>query len=261
KLINCKYLVIRESTIISQRFTGYKRLIFDLLYNCYGSQDLLICQTNLMKDSLIAARHKNVISNIVTIPNPVSIQRVGLMLDKSELVSNSEQCFEIIMVGRLVAIKNHELVISALARIKKQQPYNFKLRVLGDGPTKNELKTLVEANGLNENVEFLGNMDNPFQYMNKANLGVVASISEGFPNVLLEMMAAGTNNIITTPCTGDLDQLPNISITNDHSVHSMTNAISSALITKQDYSMKYRNYVQERDVSNYWAIIDKYLKA
>jgi glycosyltransferase involved in cell wall biosynthesis len=257
KLFHCNYLVLRESTIISQRFSGFKKLTFDILYKFYGAQDLLICQTDLMRDELVKVRGNVIAHNIKTISNPLNLQHINSTLAKAKVESNHVQNndFTIVMVGRLAPIKNYNLVINALAELKLTKVKSFKLKVIGDGILNNELHQLSKYHSLQKEVEFLGNIKDPYQYMKEADLGIVSSISEGFPNVLLEMMASGIKNLVITPCTDGLNQLPKLTVTIDHSIEAMVEAISNTIQTPKDYSSNYIEYAKTRDISNFWSVI------
>lgn len=255
KLFRCNFLVLRESTIISKRFTGFKKFVFDILYKFYGSQDLLICQTDLMCEELINARDNKIAHNVKTIPNPLNLQHINTLLAEADSVHTEKNEFIIVMVGRLVPIKNYQLVINALAELKQDNVSIFKLKIIGDGILSNNLKALVKNNDLVNEVVFLGNIKDPYHYMRGADLGIVSSISEGFPNVLLEMMASGTKNLTVTPCTGGLDSLPKLTITKDHSVKAMKSAIALAIENSEDFSQEYIEYTKTRDISNYWTEI------
>jgi glycosyltransferase involved in cell wall biosynthesis len=253
KLINTCKLVIRETTIISQRFFGWKKLFLDFLYKSYGSQDLLICQTNLMKNELIKARGYSIARYSHVIPNPLNIEFINNKLMSSVNPQYTSQEFTINIIGRLAAIKNQTLVIKSLFNLKTT--LNFKLNIIGDGPMRLELEDLVGKLGLQSRVSFLGNISNPYPYMAKGNLGIISSISEGFPNVLLEMMASGTQNIIITPCTGDLELIPKIIVLENHSIELMTNSIATCIKNTNNYSEIYKQYAQTRDVLSYWTKI------
>merc|ERR1711916_206044 len=78
-LIKIKYFVARESTTVFSRFTGLKLFFYSLFYWVgYNSVDLLICQTNDMKEKLIKALPKiDRITKIKVIPNPFGFSRIN----------------------------------------------------------------------------------------------------------------------------------------------------------------------------------------
>ena len=95
----------------------------------------------------------------------------------------------LLSVGNLVPLKGHHLVITAL-----QDLPGYQLLIVGTGPEENNLRDLVDKLGMHERVSFHGAV--PHEIMgdvyNAGDALLLASESEGWPNVLLESMACGT---------------------------------------------------------------------
>jgi len=96
----------------------------------------------------------------------------------------------IVAVGRLVPQKGFDILLRAFGRIADQHP-DWSLTIWGDGPEKEELIRQRNALGLEGRVAFPGVSDRPGGWIESGSLFVLASRYEGFPNVLVEAMAAG----------------------------------------------------------------------
>ncbi len=96
----------------------------------------------------------------------------------------------ILSAGRLIADKGFDVLIKAFQKVLND--VEARLLILGKGPRQDELESLSRACGIDSKVEFTGFVDNPFAYMNQADLFVLASRREGMPSVLLESLAVGT---------------------------------------------------------------------
>lgn len=96
----------------------------------------------------------------------------------------------IVSVGRLVNQKGFNHLIKAFSLVVKKYP-NTKLLIIGHGEKENELKTLSNKLGIDEKVLFLGGQDNPYKFMKRADLYVLSSLTEGFPNAMVEAMSIG----------------------------------------------------------------------
>jgi glycosyltransferase involved in cell wall biosynthesis len=103
----------------------------------------------------------------------------------------------ILGVGRLEPQKDFPTLIHAFALVR--QKYPARLVILGQGRQLSNFKTLVQELKLEDDVDFPGFVDNPHAYMAQANLFVLSSIFEGFGNVLVEAMIAGTP-VVSTDC-------------------------------------------------------------
>jgi N-acetylgalactosamine-N,N'-diacetylbacillosaminyl-diphospho-undecaprenol 4-alpha-N-acetylgalactosaminyltransferase len=99
-----------------------------------------------------------------------------------------------ITIGRLQDVKNQALLIRAIEDCK-----NVRLYILGEGYLKESLNELIRANGLDDRVFLLGFEKNPYKFLKSADMFLLGSNHEGFPNVLLEAMCCGLP-IVSTNC-------------------------------------------------------------
>jgi glycosyltransferase involved in cell wall biosynthesis len=102
-----------------------------------------------------------------------------------------------VTAGRLVPMKDHQILLRALAIHLRTHP--ARLIVLGAGPKHAELQALAGSLGIAEHVAFAGFVSNPLPYMRAADGFVLSSRSEGFGNVLVEAMGCGTP-VLSTDC-------------------------------------------------------------
>jgi len=97
-------------------------------------------------------------------------------------------------VGNLVELKGHHLVIEALTLLP-----DWQLLIAGEGPERGRLTALATSLGVGARVTFLGEI--PHEQMasiySAADILVLASSREGWPNVVLEAMACGTPVVAT----------------------------------------------------------------
>jgi glycosyltransferase involved in cell wall biosynthesis len=100
----------------------------------------------------------------------------------------------LLSVGRLVPGKGHALVVRAL-----QQIPDAELVVVGDGPERSAIEEAVKAGGLSGRVRFTGALPHAklVEYYRAADVMVLASASEGMPNVVLEALACGMPVVAT----------------------------------------------------------------
>lgn len=103
----------------------------------------------------------------------------------------------IVGAGRLTDQKDFPTLINAFEITLDQK--DARLIILGEGEKRNQLEKLVEAKGLTEKVALPGFVDNPFPYMEQADVFVLSSAWEGFGNVIPEALACGTP-VVSTDC-------------------------------------------------------------
>ena len=93
-------------------------------------------------------------------------------------------------MGRLHEIKRFDLLLKSAA-ILRNQGHDFLLRIAGDGPERENLQRLIEAEDLSGCVELCGWVSDPHGFMAELDLFVVSSRYEAFGLVVIEAMAAG----------------------------------------------------------------------
>ena len=103
----------------------------------------------------------------------------------------------ILAAGRLTRQKDFPTLIRAFAMLSSRR--DLRLLILGEGPERAALESLVTELGLNGRVALPGFSANPFAYMARARLFVLSSAWEGLPGVLIQAMACGTP-VVSTDC-------------------------------------------------------------
>ncbi len=172
-----------------------------------------ICTKMILKnaDSVIALTENmkrkmenNCSRNIHVIPNGIDFEKFQglskeLIRKKFSFASND---LILIYVGRFRKEKGHIYLIESMRHIK-QEINEVRLILCGDGPEEEEMRNLVKKFGLEGTVQFFGKVTNERipEFLAAADIFILPSLTEGFPNVLLEAMASGLP-IITTDVDG-----------------------------------------------------------
>lgn len=93
----------------------------------------------------------------------------------------------IVTVTRLRAPKD----ILTLVRAVAAAPDLPRVTVLGDGPDRIAAESELVEKGIVHRVELLGDVDDPAPFLERAQVFVLSTLSEGLPMAVLEAMAAG----------------------------------------------------------------------
>ena len=89
----------------------------------------------------------------------------------------------------------------------EESDLNYRLNILGDGHLKDFLNNEIETRQLQKNVFLKGKVKNVNDYLLESDCFVLSSFTEGFPNALIEGLAAGLPSISTNCLSGPLELL------------------------------------------------------
>ena len=256
-ILHINKMIGRESTSIFDRFKGFSLFRKKLMYRLgYPAVDALICQTTYMKERLLAnlpwIENK---SKVIVVPNPVNLESMSLK-GKDSLDVTAHHPY-IVTAGRFIPEKGYDVLINAFALIKKAHP-ELQLIILGDGSLRASLEKQVSQLGLKDSVCMPGFSDNVYPWFREAQLCVISSRVEGFPNVLLQMMAQN-NRVVSTLCAGDIDNIEGLHTCRADSVYSLAQAMEDALSqTDTDKNRAlFDKELQSRSVEKFIKAVEK----
>ena len=170
-----------------------------LIHRLYPKADVII---SLSKGTQVDMQHRfNFVVPNQVIYNPTQPDLIENM--QKEHVTPKEFSFHtnrkyIISMGRLHPCKCFDILIQAFEAISNQFA-DTDLIILGEGDERNKLSNIIDTTQLTHRIFLTGRVRNPFKYLARANLFVLPSMNEGFPNSLVEAMLCKIP-VISTDC-------------------------------------------------------------
>jgi glycosyltransferase involved in cell wall biosynthesis len=159
-----------------------------------GFSDTIVCVSQLVEESITEAygRFINKTSDMVIISNCLDCEtfRSKIQSDSSNKISGlgfTEDRIIVGTVGRLHPLKGQKYLIKAWAQVAEAFP-EAVLLIVGDGQQKADLKRIAEELSVGESVHFLGARNDVPEILNRMDLFVFPSTSEGLGVALLEAM-------------------------------------------------------------------------
>lgn len=112
--------------------------------------------------------------------------------------------FDLITVGRLVAVKRVDRLLLIAAELVRLRP-DVRIAVVGDGPLSGRLREMADGLGLRSHVEFLGKCSHVSDLLRQSRVFILTSENEGLSIAVMEAMAAGLPAL--APSIGDMPEL------------------------------------------------------
>ncbi len=172
-------LVSERNDPAHDRRSGLERRLCKFFY---GKADCVVFQTEYQR-RYYGKRCRN---NACVIGNPIS----------APVYRGEHPSGDILAVGKLMAQKNHPMLIRAFAQIAARHP-DTRVHIFGEGAQRGALQQLIDELGLHDRVLLEGNSDRIFAQMRECRYFVMTSDYEGLSNALLEAMLSGMTCIST----------------------------------------------------------------
>ncbi|TVQ43078.1 MAG: colanic acid biosynthesis glycosyltransferase WcaL [Gloeocapsa sp. DLM2.Bin57] len=108
----------------------------------------------------------------------------------------------LLYLGRLASVKGLPILFASIAQLKTIFP-ELCLNLIGDGPERAKLESLVQELGIEDNVKFLGykSQAQVREQLQQTDIYVLPSFAEGVSVSLMEAMAGGVP-VVTTQIAG-----------------------------------------------------------
>lgn len=166
----------------------------DEVKKAYGAFDRIICVSNQAESSF--GKVIGLSERTVTLRNFVNAAEIT---EKSKMPCDfKKDCFTVMSVGRLHAVKGYDRLLRACARLDKIR--KTRLVLIGGGDQEEKLKALA-AELQYDKLTLLGQQENPYKYMRSADLYVCSSHFEGYNLTVAEALVLGLP-VLSTDCSG-----------------------------------------------------------
>lgn len=134
---------------------------------------------------LLENKNFGILHNIHKIPN--SVPEFGAL--SKQAVHHKKF---VLGVGRLSFVKGFDILINAFSTAAVE---DLDLLIVGEGEERENLNNLIHKLGLNNRVHLIGAKTNVQDYYSQAEIFVLPSRNEGYPNALVEAMNFGCPSI------------------------------------------------------------------
>ena len=176
-----------DSTVIASWRRTQEQQFESLLWRL---TDLLICNANASKTHVIR-RHRVDPKRVAVVPNGVDIN----------FFTPDSSCRDprptVVFIGRLVRQKDPFSLIEAFSLLRKLVP-EARLILIGKGYLSSRIQQKVTASGLSEHIELISGAYDVRPFLRRGWLLTLSSVSEGFPQVIIEAMSCGLPVVATS---------------------------------------------------------------
>lgn len=145
--------------------------------------DRLICNAEVLRQRAVV-HHGVPADRVAVVPNCVDTQRY---VPAPSLPDGPPR---LVSVARLAPDKSPLVLLEAFGLVRRQLP-EARLTLVGEGPLLSRVQARIEALGLRDAVEIIAGCGEVRPHLAQAQAFLLASHSEGSPNVIMEAMAAG----------------------------------------------------------------------
>jgi glycosyltransferase involved in cell wall biosynthesis len=182
KYAGVRHIIYRRGSAIPIRNTFFNRLLYKNIISHIIANSEETKRTILQNNIHLFPRDK-----ITVIYNGIDLAQLDGQAGK-QLYPKREREILIGNAGRMVLQKGQKYLIE-MAKLLKKKGIDFKILIAGEGPLEKSLRQLAIEHGVENQVIFLGFVNNTKAFMDNIDIFVLPSNWEGFGYVLVEAMA------------------------------------------------------------------------
>lgn len=162
---------------------------------------------------------------------------------KEKVINYFDDKFKILLfVGRLDnTSKNFKLLLNTFYELQKISN-EYKLYILGSGPDKKFIKSLINRYKLEKSVLLIDANLNPYKFMDKAEAIILTSYYEGFPVIFLEALILNKKVFTTISVSDTIVNTKDYFIDLEYNPKNNAKIIISKINNKSDYGFDYKKY-------------------
>ncbi|MTI11406.1 glycosyltransferase family 4 protein [Curvivirga aplysinae] len=149
----------------------------------YGFADMLAVQSGSIKTWC----KNNLRIDAEILPNPIDLAPFKKPVNH---VQNEINCKKIVTVGRLNPQKGLDSLIEVFAQLSSTHP-DWHLEIYGQGSEKERLERQIQTFNLTSNIKLCGITNDVPAVLWQSDIYVHSARYEGFPNAIIEALAAG----------------------------------------------------------------------
>jgi len=196
-----------------------------------------------MPDEIVAVSPHTAgrLRRVLRVTCPVTTVPLGVDLDRLDAVTPAvDRKPDVLFAGRLLANKNVDLLIAAVARAGTRRP-GLRCLVVGEGPERERLERLASTLSGDHVVDFCGFLpgDEIYRVMKAAGVLVLPSSREGFGLVVAEASACGTPVVTLRHPDNAAAALVDIGVNgvvSDPDPDALADAITAVLATRDSFT-------------------------
>lgn len=193
----CTKVVVMVDNKISllKRLSIKHRLSYAAAVRMYGRASAVVAAHDAALDDLRACLSWKVNAKLVRIYHPIVPDDIKAKESEAPDFSWDSSVPVVVAAGRLVDEKDFKTLIEAFAILCRKRP--CRLVILGEGPLREDLDSLVSKLEIRECVSMPGNVENVYKYFSRSDVFALSSKREAFGNVLVEALACGVPCVAT----------------------------------------------------------------
>jgi glycosyltransferase involved in cell wall biosynthesis len=222
---------------------------FEEAKKAYGTFNNIIAVSHEVKQHLAELLDRE--EQYRVIYNMIDVEDIQIKCIEEPEINFNKNVVNLISLGRLNKVKGYERLINVIHKLKNDTSLDIdiNLYILGRGGLRTKLESLINKKGLKDSVYLLGFKENPYKYLNMADLYVSSSISEGFGTAVSEALVMGIP-VVATDCSGMREMLGDnneYGIVTENSEASLYDGIK-LMIENQENLSNYKKQAQVRRV-------------